>query len=267
MEVGLALSGGAARGAAHIGVLKCLEERRLKPAFLAGTSAGSIIASFYCAGLSVFEIEAIALNLKWANMLKLTVPRLGLVNSTYMVDFICKTIGKLRFSDLKIPLAITAVDLVSGEEIVLQEGSVAEAVQASCAIPGIFTPVKRGTKMLVDGGLICNVPSRALQNKGLDYIIAVDLNAERVLTRQPQNIFEVIMQSYDIVQKLLDEDSHQYADLVVQPALGDISAWDIGKAKVFIQRGYNACVQALDSNCPLKKVGKKSFLARLFGLK
>ncbi|HOL18457.1 MAG TPA: patatin-like phospholipase family protein, partial [Bacillota bacterium] len=186
MKIGLALSGGVARGIAHIGVLKYLEEQHIKLSCLAGTSAGSIIAGLYCAGIPLDDIEKIALSFSWKDLFKLTLPRYGLVDSTLLEKLIKSYIGDINFSELKIPLLINAVDLLKGEEVILDSGLVAVAIRASCAIPGIFTPVKTNGRLLVDGGVLDNVPARLLKEKGMDMVVAVDVNAaEKKLTEAP----------------------------------------------------------------------------------
>ncbi|MEW5784356.1 MAG: patatin-like phospholipase family protein [Bacillota bacterium] len=253
MNIGLALSGGAARGIAHIGVLKYLEEINVRPVRIAGTSAGSIVASFYCAGISVDEIERIVLGLTWKDVIKLGLPRMGLINSELLEKFVEFHIGKVTFAQLKIPLTVNAVDLISGEEVIMESGPVATAVQASCAIPGIFTPVCLGNRLLVDGGLLNNVPVKLLHDKGVDYLIAVDINAQRPLLDDPQNIFDVLAQSFYIVQKSRDLLSREYADLIVEPVLGDIAFWDITRAEELMQRGYEACRASMAAAKTAKK--------------
>jgi NTE family protein len=249
MRIGLALSGGAARGIAHIGVLKYLEEREVKISRVAGTSAGSIVGAFYCAGIPLSEIEQIMLELNWKDVFKLTLPRIGLVNSLFLEKFIEAHIGRITFEELKTPLLVNAVDLLCGKEVIFKEGPVAPAVRASCAIPGIFTPVRIEDRLLVDGGLLNNIPAKPLQEEGVDYLLAVDINAQRPLLSEPQNIFEVLMQSFYIVQMNRDLMIHEYADAIVEPVLGDISFWDITRAEELIQRGYDAgrsCLERVD---------------------
>jgi len=141
MKIGLALSGGAARGIAHIGVLQYLEERNIKPCCIAGTSAGSIVGAYYCSGRSISEIKSIVSEMSWKDLFKLTIPRKGLIKISRFLAMLEEQLGDTTFDQLKIPLIVNAVDLISGEEVLFTEGSVARAVAASCAIPGIFTPI------------------------------------------------------------------------------------------------------------------------------
>jgi NTE family protein len=264
MKIGLALSGGVARGIAHIGVLKYLEEREIELSFLAGTSAGSIMAGLYCAGIPLIDMEKIALAFSWKDLFKLTLPRFGLVDSFLLEKLVEEYIGRIDFSELKTPLLVNAVDLVQGEEIIIDSGPVVTAIRASCAIPGIFTPVKLKEMLLADGGVLNNVPAKPLKDKGMDRVIAVDLNAQKPLLETPQNIFEVLIQSYEIIQRNQRQASHAYVDLLIEPDLGDISVWDIGKGALMIERGYEACRRALEGTGTLlsrrglfKRFGRK----------
>lgn len=246
MKIGLALSGGAARGVAHIGVLKYLEERKIKLSLLAGTSAGSIVAGFYCAGISLVEIENIALRLQWKDIARVILPRMGLIDSSLLGKFVELHIGKVSFEELHTPLQVNAVDLLCGEEVILESGPVARAIQASCAIPGIFTPVRVGDRLLVDGGLLNNVPVKPLKDRGVNFLIAVNLHTQRTLAGEPRNIFEVLAQSFYIIQRSHDLRSHRYADVVIEPDLADCGVWDIGRAEEYIRRGYEACRDSLE---------------------
>ena len=255
MRIGLALSGGVARGIAHIGVLQYLEERGVKPYRVAGTSAGSIVGALYCAGRNVDEIKKTMATISWKNLVKLSIPRKGLIDSSRLLHVLKEHINEITFEELKIPLIVNAIDLLSGEEIVFREGSVAEAVQASCAIPGIFTPIKWNKRLLVDGGLIDNVPVALIKSRDLDYIIAVNVGTQRPLHKEPDNIFEVLIQSFDIIRRHRELPAYEIADILIEPDLGDISFWDNSKANLLISRGYEAAKKALDGINLMKKQG------------
>ncbi len=257
MKIGLALSGGAARGIAHLGILKYLEEREVEPCCVAGTSAGSIIGAFYCSGKSIAEITKIVKEMSWKDLVKFSLPRKGLIDSSRLLRVIKANIGEVTFDELEIPLMINAVDLLSGEEIIIEEGPVAEAVQASCAIPGIFTPVKLKGHLLVDGGLLDNVPVSLMKNRDIDYIIAVDVGAQKPLRKEPENIFEILIQSYDIIRRHRDKPAYEHSDKLIEPDLGDIVFWDNSKFDLIVDRGYEAAKEAL-ANEKFEK-GKWSF--------
>lgn len=150
--VGLALSGGAVRGAAHVGVLEVLEEAGIRPDVVAGTSAGSLVGALYCAGVPLGDIKAEALELKWSKIGKVTRPRLGWFDISRLEERLNEQIGRRTFAELATPFAAVTADILAGEVVVLREGSVAAAVRASCSLPGIFTPTVQGERLLVDGG-------------------------------------------------------------------------------------------------------------------
>jgi len=262
MRIGLALSGGAARGIAHIGVLQYLQDRGIKPCCLAGTSAGSIVGALYCSGKNIDELAEIAATISWGSMISFSFPKMGLIDSTRLLTILEEQIGDLTFEELKVPLIINAVDLRSGKQVVLDKGPVAKAVQASCAIPGIFTPVKWNDCLLVDGGLLNNLPTSFIDNDEVDRIIAVNVGAQRALEKEPGNIFEVLIQSFDVVQRHRDMPARRDADYLVEPELGDLSFFDTRNSSLLIERGYQAARQALDQ-ADLKV--KPGLFERLFG--
>jgi NTE family protein len=245
MNIGLALSGGAARGIAHIGVLQYLEERGVKPCCIAGTSAGSIVGALYCSGKSVEELIRIASVMSWKDLLRISIPRRGLIKSSLLHKTLEEYIGDITFEELKIPLVINAVDLLEGEEVLFKEGPVVDAVTASCSIPGIFSPFRWKQRLLVDGGLLDNVPSAHMGQKNVDYVIAVNVTAQRPLKKEPENIFEVLVQSYYILLHQHDIPAYKHADILIEPNLGDYSFWDTGKSKQLIREGYKAAAAAL----------------------
>jgi len=177
-KIGLALGSGAARGLAHIGVLKVLDREGIPIDFVAGTSAGALIGALYAAGISPMEIEEIALNIdrrKTISFFTPTISSSGLVDGSRIEKFIESILGRQNIGDLKIPFAAVATDLQTGEEIVITEGSLITALRASISIPGIFTPVKYKGRLLVDGGLVNPVPVSTTFNMGADIVIAVNV--------------------------------------------------------------------------------------------
>lgn len=180
-KVGLALSGGGARGLAHIGVLKILERAGIPVEYLAGTSMGGLIAAGYAAGLSAEYMEQEALSMgRYARLIQLfdlSLPGAGLVEGKKIEAYLAQHLGERSFDELEIPLALVAVDLISGEEVVLTEGPVVEAVRATISMPGVFVPVCRDGRVLVDGGLLNNLPADVVRRMGADVVIAVDVSA------------------------------------------------------------------------------------------
>ena len=153
--IGLALSGGSTYGAAHIGVLQVLHEAGVKPDFVAGTSAGALVGAAYCAGIPLIELEELFLTISWPNLVKPSIHRrISLLDTQPMENFLKKRLGDIDFKDLKIPFAVIACDVHSGERVVLDSGPLVRAVRASSAIPVLFTPVEIDGRLLVDGGIV-----------------------------------------------------------------------------------------------------------------
>jgi NTE family protein len=184
-KIGLALSGGGARGLAHIGVLKVLEREGVPVDFLAGTSMGGVIAAGYAAGLDAAYLEQEAQHMsRWRNLLPLvdrSLPSLGLVRGERVRDYLASHVGEMTFDQLRIPLSLVAVDLLSGEEVVLQSGMVADAVRATISLPGVFAPFPLDGRLLVDGGALNNLPADVIRGMGADVVIAVDVSADAEL--------------------------------------------------------------------------------------
>jgi predicted acylesterase/phospholipase RssA len=178
-KLGLALSGGGARGFAHIGVLKALEEANIRIDFLSGTSMGGVIAAAYASGMSPEDIEAVTQEYKTIhNLWRLadpSFPRQGIFQGERLLAFFEKYLNGYTFEDARIPLTLVAVDLNSGQEVHIQEGSLAKAVRATVSIPGVFAPVKQNGQCLVDGGLLNNLPVDVVRDMGADIVLAVDV--------------------------------------------------------------------------------------------
>ena len=189
LKIGLALGGGGPRGLAHIGVLKVLEENGIPIDYVAGASMGALIGAIYAAGVEMERLEEIALNMdlkQTALMLAPTIARSGLIEGRRVREFIKSFVGDANIEELKIPFAAVATDINTGEEMVIDRGSVAEAVRASISVPGVFTPVRLGERFLVDGGLVNPVPVSVVREMGAEVVIAVNVmvsvgkNAQRM---------------------------------------------------------------------------------------
>jgi len=187
--VGLALSGGGARGLAHIGVLKVLEREGIPIDYLAGTSMGGVIAAGCAAGLSPEFMEQEALRMtSLRRLLALadpSLPRRGLFEGQKVHEYFIGHLGDRTFDDLRVPLTLVAVDLNTGREVFLSQGQVADAVRATVALPGIFRPVERDGQLLVDGGLLDNLPADAARHIGADVVIAVDVISDGQAVSHP----------------------------------------------------------------------------------
>ena len=174
-KVGLALSGGVARGPVHVGVLSVLEREGIPIDFVAGTSAGALVGAAYCAGLPLPRLKALAAETSWHDVASLTWPRWGFITFKKMESFITGLIGELDVRDLSIPFAAVATDIERGEPVALREGSLARAVRASCSVPGFVTPVPINGRLYCDGGVSDNLPAHIVRDMGADYVIGVDL--------------------------------------------------------------------------------------------
>ena len=175
--IGLALSGGAARGFAHLAVLEVLERDGIPIHSIAGTSSGSIVGSLYAAGMPIPEIKRVLMHAKWRDIISFNFPRMGLVSSDGIYRFMEAVLPVKKFSSLKLPFAAVAADLRTAEKVVLTSGSIAKAVQASCSLPVIFTPTELNGRVLADGGIASQVPVRTVrEDLGARYVAAVNVN-------------------------------------------------------------------------------------------
>ncbi|HUX12362.1 MAG TPA: patatin-like phospholipase family protein [Spirochaetia bacterium] len=238
--VGLALGGGAARGFAHIGVLKVLEEERIPIDFVAGTSIGSLIGALHCAGVRWQEIVSITNGISWGDLVKPAWPNLGLVRSDRLEAVIGKFINQSDFEDLAIPFKAVAVDIVEGQAVILGHGAIAPAVRASCSIPGIFSPVELDGRLLVDGGVLNSVPADVVKDMGADVVIAVNLNADRKKHGKPENVLDMMFYSFSLMIAGATDRTLRYADIVIEPDLHDMSYYALKKKDVAIARGESA---------------------------
>jgi NTE family protein len=245
-KIGLALSGGGARGAAHLGVLRVLEREGIRPDCVVGVSAGSVVGAAYCAGMSVAELEEIALDLQWSKLGRIVRPRLGFFDSQRLESYVAELIGDLEFADLSIPFAAVAADILTFRLVVLKEGSVPWAVRASCALPGIFTPVERGDQLLVDGGTINNLPVSAVREMGADYIVAVDLlPPPQDGHPRPQNLFEMWSLSFYALLRATHAEGED-ADCLITPDVSSYGTFEFSKMEEMLEKGVEAAEAKMD---------------------
>jgi len=243
--IGLALGGGFARGMAHIGVLKVLEEEGIPIRLMAGTSVGALIAASYCSGVSVQELEQLARSVRFTTFARWTVSRYGFASNDRMVAFLARTLKVKTFEELLIPLGVTATDFNTGEAVVFHSGSITDPVRASCAYPGMFLPVNIRGHWLVDGMLSHPVPSRPLRDMGAERVLAVHLKGQWSKDGAPRHLFDVIGQSFAIAQ---DQMSHLWrgaADVVVEPEVAGFAYDDFKRAGELIRSGEVAMRKAL----------------------
>jgi NTE family protein len=242
--LGLALGGGFARGIAHIGVLKVLEEAQIPVRFVAGTSVGSLIGAAYCGGLSAAELEQIAFQVRSHHIARWTLSKLGLASNQRMAVFLHRILRQKTFEDLKIPLAIVATDFTSGEGVSFRSGPLIDAVRASCAYPGMFLPVEINGRLLVDGMLSYPVPSVPVREMGARRVLSINLKGGLSRTG-PRHVFDVIGQSFSIALEHSAKVWRRASDLVVEPDVTGFEYDDFSRAGEMIRAGEVAMRQAL----------------------
>jgi len=242
LKVGLALGGGGARGAAHIGVLTELEESNIPVHCIAGTSAGSLVGALYASGLTPDQILTLALKTTWRDLVHLTLPRVGLVNANRMEMLLNELLLESNIEDLGLPFAAVACDLLTGKEVVLDRGNAATAVRASCSIPGIFVPVPLGDVLLVDGGVVNGVPVNVARLLGANFLIAVKLHDQVAPAEHLDNIFSIMAQSLEIMQR---SQQMEKPDVLVLPDLRNHHIGDLSKTMNAYNAGREAAKKAI----------------------
>jgi NTE family protein len=213
----MALGGGFARGIAHIGVLKVLEEEGIPIDYVAGTSVGAMIGASYCSGMTAAELTDLARTLRLADLARLTLSRYGFYNNDRMVRFFARILKRHTFEEMRIPLAITATEFRTGEPVVFTKGPIVDPIRASCAYPGMFLPVEIGGKSYIDGMLAYAVPTTPLRQMGAERVIGVHLSAHWSNAKPPRHVFEVIGQCFSIAQARLVDSWKKDANLVIEP--------------------------------------------------
>ncbi|HEU4869389.1 MAG TPA: patatin-like phospholipase family protein [Pyrinomonadaceae bacterium] len=247
-KIGLALSGGAARGMAHVGVLRALIENEIRIDCIAGTSAGSIVGGAYAAGMSIEEIRGFGRTLRWRDIGRVTMSRLGIQSNERLEQYLRARLPVTKFEELQIPFAAVATELKTGMAVVMRdEGDVPFAIRASCAIPGWYVPVadEKG-RQLVDGGLVAVVPTTMTRALGADIVIAVDVNSEGATFIGPtSSVIGVLLQSLLVVQKTASHNQREMADLVINPKVGHIRWDEMGRADELMAAGYEAALKRI----------------------
>jgi NTE family protein len=239
-KLGLAFGGGFARAMAHIGVLRVLEEERIPVDLVAGTSAGAILGAAYCAGMKAKEMEEMAVTARFRDFARMTLSRYGLYASDRMANFCERALGIKNFEDLKIPLAITATDVRTGDPVVFTKGPLVGPMRASCAYPGMFPPVKVDGRSLIDGMLAYSVPTTPLREMGAECVVGVYLSADRSWQPAPRHMFDVIGQCFSIAEAKMCALWKKDADLLVQPDITGFSFDCFHRAKELIANGEKA---------------------------
>lgn len=242
-KVGLALSGGGARGFAHIGVLKVLAEHGVPIDLIAGTSAGSIIGGALAAGMSIAEIEEMALSVGWLDVVRPSLPIGGLLSNAPMDAFLRRHFPVSRLEDVQIPYTALAFDLGTNSPVLLSgEGDLITAICSSCAVPGIFSPVKDDHgRVLVDGGVVSPLPVDTVRAMGADIVIAIDLiSCGATFRTSSRTGVGVLIQGALALLRVVATAEQQGADVVIEPAIAHLRPDQIGKRDEFIALGEEA---------------------------
>jgi NTE family protein len=256
-RVGLVLGGGAARGIAHVGVLQALEENGIYPAVIAGTSVGALVGGLYAAGVSSMRLATIVRDLKWLDLVSLRLPAInwsdpartipmGMVDLDKLMEWIDQVVGSpVDIQQLNLPYAAVATDLLSGEIVVMNEGLLAEAIRASCSVPGVFTPYHRNGRLLVDGVVVNNLPVSVAQDLGADYVIAVDLlpllgDAQA----EPRNVVELSMTALFMLARATQIEQ-ELADILIVPEITHVNLADLSAGEVLLEAGKRAAEAAI----------------------
>src|SRR5882724_1984178 len=243
--IGVALGGGFARGFAHLGVLQVLERHRIPISCIAGTSVGSILGAAYASGAPLARIIATCRTLRFRDIARWRVSRLGLASNQRLGTLIERVFESRQFEDLRVPLAVVATDLTSGEPVVFTQGNLVDAIRASCAFPGLFEPVEIGTRCLADGGLVAPVPTRAARELGATTVIGISVGMQDGHRGAPSNIFQVVSRAVSAAQKHQLEVWERHADLVLRPDVQSLAWDDFDRADEAIEAGAATARRAL----------------------
>src|SRR5258706_10636895 len=249
-RIGLALSGGAARGIAHVGVLRALEENAIPIDAIAGASAGAMIGGAYAAGLSIAQLEAMARKFRWRHMGRFSFSRLGLHSNAPMEKFLRANMPVTRFEDLRIPFAAMATDLRSGTAVVMRDtGDVTFAIRASNCLPAFYVPVRDSEgRLLVDGGLVANLPISYTRDLGADIVIAVDVGADGAkFMDRPHTALGVLTLVFVAVERVVSNQESANADLIITPKVGHIRWDETRRSEEFLKIGYESGLESIES--------------------
>lgn len=242
--VGLALGGGFARGIAHIGVLRAMEEHEIPIDFISGTSVGALIAATYAGGASVDDMERQGAATTFRDFGRWTLSRMGMATNERLEHFLHRSTPAHNFSELRIPLSIAATDIVTGESVYFTDGEIAPALRASCAYPGLFIPIEYRGRTLVDGFLTEAVPAIAVQKMGAEIIIAVHLEPG-LLDAKPRNTIEIISRSFSIIQVGSMQPWRNATDVLIEPDVHRVLWDEFSKTPDLVAAGQFAATAAM----------------------
>ncbi len=246
LHLGLALGSGAARGFAHVGVIQVLEEAGIQPELVVGTSAGSLVAALYASGKNAGQLQRVAETMEEAEITDWMMPILnrGALRGQALARYVNTQVRGRLIEQMKIPLGIVATDLNSGEPVLFRRGNTGSAVRASSSVPAVFQPVRIGTREYVDGGLVAPVPVRQAREMGANFVIAVDISSDPQ-SNPASDTFDILMQTFTIMGKSLNNLLLKDADLVVRPSLSGVKSADFAARRKSIEAGREAMLKQL----------------------
>jgi NTE family protein len=248
VKIGLALGGGAARGFAHIGVIKALEAQGIVPDIVVGTSAGSVVGSMYAYGYNGFTLQKMAMEMDEASISDWALPFFskspGVLKGEALQSYVNKAVHNLPIEKLKIPFGAVATDLKTGQPILFRRGNTGMAVRASSAVPSVFQPVSIAGKTYVDGGLVAPVPVRFAKEMGAEFIIAVNISSATEAQATASSL-DVLMQTFTIMGQRLNQHELKDADVVITPALGAMGSADFNGRNLAVLAGEQAAAAAM----------------------
>jgi NTE family protein len=243
-KIALALGGGAARGFAHVGVIKALEAQGIYPDIVVGTSAGSVVGALYASGIGGYELQSMSLAMDDGTLSDWSLPDRGIIKGEALQNYINTALGNRPIEKLKRTLAIVATDLQSGEAVVFRNGNAGMAVRASSSVPGLFQPVRINGRDYVDGGLVSPVPVRVARNLGADLVIAVDISSKPRFARTVSSL-DVLLQTFTIMGQSIAAHELREADVVIRPNVDGVSGTDFQAKHRAIMEGERALSEAL----------------------
>jgi NTE family protein len=244
IRIGVALGGGAAKGFAHIGVIKMLEANGLRIDVVSGTSAGSVVGALYASGMDAFQMQQHAFALDEAKIRDVSLFSGGVIKGQKLQDYVNELVGQRPIERMRKPFAVVSTQLETGKRTVFMRGNTGQAVRASSSIPGVFEPVAIGKVHYVDGGVVSPVPVDAARQLGADFVIAVDIST-KASGKTPTHMLGIVQQSIGIMGQKLGEQELTRADVVIRPRVNDIGAADFAQRNVAILEGEKAALAAL----------------------
>jgi NTE family protein len=244
LKVALVLGAGASKGFAHIGVLKVLQSNSIPIHMIVGTSAGSFVGCLYAYGYDAYQLQRMSLALEKGDIIDLTIPDNGFIKGEKLENYVNTAVRYTPLESLKIPFYAVATDIQKGEEVVFGSGNTGTAVRASCAIPGVFKPVRISNRTYVDGGVVSPVAVHAARQYGADVVIAVDISSG-IEDAAPQSTIDTLLQSIDVMYSKISSIQLQKADVVIRPNVRHIGSSDFTRRHEAVLEGEKAATEAL----------------------